>query len=184
MICRMLRRSLRADTARARLAVPFLIAALTAPTASATEVLPLSIEDLGRQAEQVVQGRVSRLRSYWNPDHTKIFTEVTVNVDRQYKGASLSQVRIVEIGGVVDTVKMTVAGSIIWRTDQEVLLFLEPSLPDRYRVSGFNQGRFAIERDPVSGDSVVKGNRRMQVEALLERALGSQFDRQLERGER
>ena len=52
---------------------------------------------------------------------------------------------------------MTVPGALQWRADEEVLLFLEPYKAGAYHVAGFSQGKFKIERDPVSGAPFVKG---------------------------
>ncbi|RKZ14235.1 hypothetical protein DRQ53_11985 [bacterium] len=51
---------------------------------------------------------------------------------------------------------MTVAGALDWTIGEEVILFIEESLPGRHRVSGFNQGKYSVERDPVTGQSIVR----------------------------
>ena len=41
----------------------------------ATQIVQKSFGDLGRDAELVVQGRVTAVQSYWNESKTKILTE-------------------------------------------------------------------------------------------------------------
>ena len=69
----------------------------------------------------------------------------------------------------------------------DVVLFLEDSLPGQYRVSGFSQGKYSVQRDPRSGEEfvvqaglgaaeLVGASRsfraeRLQLDDLLQRAL-------------
>lgn len=103
----------------------------------------------------VVSGKVEGVRSYWNDKQTKIFTETTIQVDEAYKGETASTVRIIQMGGVVGTVRMHVHGALAWRPGEDVLLFLDSYDADRYRVSGFSQGKFGVDRDPVTGEAFV-----------------------------
>lgn len=121
----------------------------------ATQVIYRSPRQLGEVSALVVDGKVSSVRSYWNDSHTKIFTEAVVSVNGAHKGDAGSTVRIVQLGGVVGNVRMTVHGALQWRQDEEVLLFLEPSIPGAYQVAGLFQGMYKIERDQRSGKAYV-----------------------------
>jgi hypothetical protein len=131
-----------------------LAASLCAP-AYATQVVYKSPQDLGRDAELVVRGHVQDVESYWNPAHTKIFTRTRVSVDETYKGDARPTIDLVQMGGIVGNVKVTVHGTIAWRVGEEVLLFVEPYDAGRYQISGFFQGRFKIQRDAVTGSAYV-----------------------------
>jgi hypothetical protein len=124
-------------------------------TTFATQVIYQTPRQLGEVSALVVDGRVASVRSYWNDSHTKILTEAVVNVNGAHKGDAGSTVRIVQLGGVVGNVRMTVHGALQWRQDEEVLLFLEPSTPGAYQVAGLFQGMYKIERDPRSGKAYV-----------------------------
>jgi hypothetical protein len=124
--------------------------------ASSTQVEYRSIEELGAESALVVRGEVSGVRSYWNQNGSRIYTEVTVQVVADFKGAAPREVRVVQMGGVVDGVRMTVAGALAWQPGESVVLFLEDSLPGRYRVSGFSQGKFDVERDERTGAEYVR----------------------------
>jgi hypothetical protein len=137
---------------RQKVGVTAALAVLLCVTAvEATQVLYRSPQELGKESALVVQGRVTGVQSYWNETGSKIFTEARVEVAEAYKGAKPGTVRVIQLGGVVGHVKMTVAGSLAWIPGEEVLLFLEPSNEGAYQVSGFSQGKFAVERDPETG---------------------------------
>lgn len=162
---------------------------LSPPPSPATQVQYRSVEQLGSDAQRIVRGTVVDVRPHWNESHTRIFTETSVNIAEDFKGDGSTTVRLLQFGGVVDGVRMTVAGALDWTIGEEVILFIEESLPGRHRVSGFNQGKYSVERDPVTGQSVVRQagfapaelvgapldefRTRMPLGELLERALPS-----------
>jgi hypothetical protein len=124
--------------------------------ADATQIRYKTVEQLGTESSDVVRGKVTSVQSYWNAAHTKIFTETVIEVDESYKGANASIVRLVQLGGEVDGVRVTVHGALKWRAEEEVVVFLEPYENGAYHVSGFSQGKFDIERDPDTGEVFVK----------------------------
>lgn len=129
----------------------------TAPAALGTTwVRELSARQLGDQAAAVVRGEVGGVRSYWNEQRTKIFTEILVQTRETYKGAPGASVTILQLGGVVDNVRVTVHGALQWQPGEEVLLFLEPYRDGLYQVAGFSQGKLPIERDPATGEAYVR----------------------------
>jgi len=129
---------------------------LLAASGLATQIIYRSPEQMGKESSLVVRGRVEGTRSYWNEKGTKIFTETRVRVEDTYKGRAPGEVSIIQLGGVAGNVRMTVHGVPSWRSDEEVLLFLEPYDRGTYQVSGFSQGKFEIERDPVTGKEFIK----------------------------
>ncbi|NIO29562.1 MAG: hypothetical protein GTO29_13525 [Candidatus Latescibacteria bacterium] len=135
--------------------VTLLVLAAAASLVQATQILYQSPKQMGRESPLVVKGKVATSRSFWNEKRTKIFTETFVDVDETYKGTGGSTVRIIQIGGVVGNVRMHVHGALSWRPGEEVLLFLEPYGTEGYRVSGFSQGKFEIERDPKTGEAFI-----------------------------
>jgi hypothetical protein len=120
---------------------------LLAPLAWATQVLYRNPQQLGSESALVVRGEVADVRSYWNESRTKILTETRIDVAQRYKGAAGSTINIVQLGGVVGNVRMTVHGALSWRPGEEVLLFLEPFQDGDWQVSGFMQGKYRVARD-------------------------------------
>ncbi len=143
------RRALLLAIALAGLALP-----LSGGRAS-TLVRQLSPAELGRGASVVARGEVTGVRSFWNAKHTKILTEVSVRTEETYKGTADGTLRILQLGGTVDNVRVTVHGAVAWTPGEEVLLFLEPAPDDALQVSGLSQGKFLVVRDPRSGEPLV-----------------------------
>jgi hypothetical protein len=144
-----------------RLCVVLFVIGLTAPhcfptLASATQVQYQSVEMMGASAQRIVRATVASVRPYWNDSRTRILTETTIEISEDYKGAGPATVRLIQFGGVVDDVRMTVAGALSWIPGEEVVLFLEESLPGRHRVSGFSQGKYSVQHDPVTGQAFVR----------------------------
>jgi len=125
----------------------FLALMIVAPLAQATQVLYKSPQQLGTESALVVRGEVTGVRSYWNQSGTKILTRTSISVDDTYKGASGRSINIVQLGGVVGDVRVTVHGALSWSPGEEVLLFLEPHTGGDWRVSGFFQGKYNVVRD-------------------------------------
>ena len=134
--------------------------------AGATLLEYLSPQQLGSRSELVVRGRVESSESYWNEKHTKIFTRTRIAVDQAYKGSAPPTVEVVQIGGIVGPIKVTAHGALRWRPGDEVLLFAEPIDAGSYRVSGFSQGRFKIERHPETGEAFIRAPRSEGVQLL------------------
>jgi hypothetical protein len=122
----------------------------------ATQIIQKSPQQLGEASELVVLGKVASVQSYWNEKRTKMFTKTQIHIETTYKGQKRQSVDIIQLGGVVDNVRVTVSGALQWKQGEEVLLFLEPYMKDQYQVSGFSQGRYEIERDKETGKAYVK----------------------------
>ena len=127
----------------------------TAGTAFATQVLYQTIEDLGTQAAVVVHGSVASVQSYWNDQHTKIFTETSITVDTTFKGDTGGTVQVLQLGGTVGNVRVTAHGALQWTPGEEVILFLEPFRDGKYQVAGFSQGKFNVVRDELTSEVYV-----------------------------
>lgn len=132
------------------------IVAFAVSAAVATQVIQRTPQELAQESALIVDGTVTGVRSFWNDDRSKIFTEATVAVGSTYKGRGGSTIRIVQPGGVVGNVRMTAHGALSWTRGEEVLLFLEPSVPGAFQVAGFSQGKYAIERDERTGRAFVQ----------------------------
>lgn len=136
--------------------IGMLYAVAVVPPAQATQIIYRTPQEMGQQSSLVIQGKVVGVRSFWNEKRTKVFTETTVQIDEAFKGANVGTVRVLQLGGTVGGIKVTVAGALHWKPGEEVLLFLEEATADAYHVSGFSQGKFNVERDPVTGEAFVR----------------------------
>lgn len=138
------------------LLVLVLVLSMATTLASATTIISRTPEEIARESAVVVDGKVTGVRSYWNDTHTKILTEATIAVDATHKGTAGAQVRVLQLGGVVDNVRMTAHGALAWKRGEDVLLFLEASGSGAYQVAGFSQGKYLIERDTRTGAEYVR----------------------------
>lgn len=133
-----------------------LVTGVLTTSSPATQVIPQTPQELARAATLIVDGKVAGVRSYWNDDHTKIFTETTITVANTHKGTAPGSVRIVQPGGVVGNVRQTAHGALMWQRGEEVLVMLEPGMGDAFQVAGFSQGKYEIERDSRTGRAYVR----------------------------
>jgi hypothetical protein len=136
-------------------ALAVLVTATCASLGKATQIEYVTPRQMGEESALVVRGSVESVRSFWNDAHTKILTESVIRVDETFKGGGGGVVRVVQLGGVVDHMRMQVHGALIWHRNEEVLLFLDRMEGGDYRVAGFSQGKFNIERDPVTGEAYI-----------------------------
>jgi len=130
--------------------------ALVFGSAEATQVIRSTPRQIADVSELAVQGKVSRVQSYWNADHTRIMTEARIAVDETFKGNAGSVVRVVQIGGTVGNVQMTTHGAVAWKNGQEVVLFLERAGSDTYQVAGLSLGKFDVRRDGRTGQAQIE----------------------------
>lgn len=128
---------------------------LSAPVVQATKIIQMNPERLAASASTVVRGTVTSVESFKNASGKKVFTETVIAVAESYKGSPGGQVRLLQLGGVVDGVKITVHGALHWTHGEEVVVFLEPYQGDSFHVAGFSQGKFQVERDPQTGRAFV-----------------------------
>ena len=136
------------------LALVVVLGLLTVPNAQATQILAKDLPSLGRDADLVVEATVVSTRAFWNEGRTRILTAVELDVERAHKGDAPRRVTVVQAGGELDGMRMTVHGVTQWRAGERVLAFLEPAFDAQYRVAGFSQGKFSIRTDPDTGEEI------------------------------
>ena len=125
-------------------------------SAAATTLVHLDTRALVRESSDIVIGRVEGTRSYWNPAHTRILTDVTVRVTRRLEGAPAERITLTQLGGEVDGYRTTIPGGPLFRVDEEALLFVWRDRGGRAQVNGLAQGKFEIARDAASGAAFVQ----------------------------
>jgi hypothetical protein len=123
--------------------------------ASATTVIPMSVEELTNAAERVVQGHAVEAWSNWNPEHTLIFTYTRFQIDENLKGISNSVITVKQLGGSAGGYTQHVAGVHHWSPGESAVLFLRASAPQdgTFAVVGLMQGDFRVRRS-ATGEMV------------------------------
>jgi hypothetical protein len=124
----------------------FAIAASFIPSAWASVVMALSVEELTARSDVVVLGEVASVQTHWSSDHRHLFRRVTVHARETWKGAAGpgAEVALVVPGGELDGVNETVVGEPVLREGDVGAFFLEPA-GNTHRVVGLSQGFFLQE---------------------------------------
>ncbi len=129
---------------------------LAATTVHATTMVRFDTPGLARQSHQIVIGRVAATRAHWNEAHTRILTDVDVDVTETLKGGPAQHVTLTQIGGEVDGVRMNISGCASFRPGEEAVLFVWHDARGRAQLTGLAQGKFEIERDARTGARTVQ----------------------------
>ena len=117
--------------------------------ALATTLLKLDLAALERHSEQIVAGQIVRLEA--RQDQGRIFTQVTLRVERAYKGQAkpAAELTFRQLGGRLGDVATYVPGQPQFRVGEQVLLFLERPQPGlALVVTGMAQGKFSLTQAP------------------------------------
>ncbi len=124
--------------------------------ASASTVVAMTLEQMSERAESIFLGRVTGTRADWNAERTRIYTYVTLEVERYLKGGSGSRVATVRLlGGRVGSYAAVVPGSPRFQVGEEVLLFCAGGGARIPTVLGMSLGKFTIVSD-ASGERILK----------------------------
>ena len=127
-----------------------------AAQAAASTVVAMTLEQMSERAETIFLGRVTGTCADWNAERTRIYTYVTLEVDRYLKGGSDSKVTTVRLlGGRVGPYLAMVPGTPRFDMGEEVLLFCAGGGARIPTVLGMSLGKFTIVAD-ASGEKIVK----------------------------
>jgi len=124
--------------------------------ASATTIIPLSVEELAGKSTNIFRGNAAETWTAWNPQHTLIYTYTRFQVTKSLKGQAQQTVTIKQIGGRVANTVQKVAGVRHFTPGEQDLLFLQPSKDNdgTFIVTGLMQGNFLVRR-AASGQMLV-----------------------------
>ena len=124
--------------------------------ASASVFLKEDIRSLKKSAEAVVHAKVVEVGSYWNADHTLIFTDVRLEVLGRLHGDADSQMVVRVPGGTVDDFTVEMEGAPRFNLDEEVVAFIARWKDGVPMVAGYFQGLSRVERDQL-GNPFLRG---------------------------
>jgi hypothetical protein len=136
-------------------ALLFGAAFLVATLAFATTVIPMSVEELTKSAEHVVQARAIEQWSAWAPDHGLILTYTRFQLLSTMKGGLPATFVVKQMGGRVGEQRTHVAGIRYFNSNDEAVLFLHPAAEkdSTYVIAGLMMGNFHVDRS--SGTALV-----------------------------
>lgn len=124
--------------------------------ATATTIVPMSVEDLTHAATHVVEAQAMHSWSTWNAQHTLIYTYTTFNVTQWLKGNASSVITVKQLGGSAEGYTQHVSGVRRFQAGEQTLLFLRPSAAadGTMVVVGLMQGNFRMYQG-AAGETMV-----------------------------
>ena len=124
--------------------------ASVAPRADAAMV-EQTLQQLTAQADRIVQGSVLATASQWDASHSYIFTTVALRASEVIKGtiAVDSTVLVVVPGGEVGGVGYGVEHAPHFTRGEAAIVFLTDLGDGRFRVTGWEQGKFTVNNNKV-----------------------------------
>ena len=141
-----------------------LLTVLATPLPVSALMLGMSTEQLAKESDSVVTGRVEKVESYWSYNRKIILSQATVAVERQVRGLVLTDWITVEYpGGEVGEMGMGVSDMVPLKEGEDVLLFLKSGKTERYvpdsmdaasspvfNIVGKAQGKYTIDASGVA----------------------------------
>ena len=111
----------------------------------------VTVAELTAQASDIIRGDVTAIESYWNESETFIFTGVTLKVAQIFKGELTipSEITVEIPGGKVGDIGLGVEHAPHFETGQQVILFLSEQNDSTYHVTGWEKGKFTLEKETV-----------------------------------
>jgi hypothetical protein len=149
--------SQRSSLTPTRLLLLLLLAAAAlfiALSSQATIMQRLEIEELTRSSTDVFHGQILSTETYWNAEHTRIYTGVRVRINEPFKGAARrgETIKVVQLGGEKDGVKMDYAGRPEFAAGESVVLFTTRNRNSELTVVALKQGKMRVEGPNVIRD--------------------------------
>ena len=112
---------------------------------------PLGIERMSELATQVVAGAIEKMESTWNHDHSRIYTRVTMRVERVLSGQAGRQIVFRIPGGTVGDTTVMVSEMPHFRVGEETVVFLRGTRGRLPSVLGGPEGKMPLSRGEDGG---------------------------------
>ncbi len=130
----------------------------------ATLVTKMSLTEMVKQSDLIIEGTVSKIQSQWNEEKTMIYTDIEINIKSAEKGSSQNNLLVIRLlGGRVGNIATIALGTPAFHRDEQLVLFLKELKPETltfflgkqttsklsmaYGITGWNQGYFKIMED-------------------------------------
>ena len=126
--------------------------------AVASIVVAMDLPAMVQQADHIAVVDVVSTSADWDAKHEKIFTTVELNVVERWKGAPVAgapdHLRVIQPGGTVGDLTMTVTGLSTFSPGERALVFLRGTATNA-RVLGLGQGKRPMRLESSSGKWLV-----------------------------
>lgn len=116
-----------------------------------TVLKKMNAKELTDHSNAIVVGKVKSKRSQWGNDGTKIYTYITIGVEKCVKGnLRSSEVTVRQLGGEVGGIGLKVVGAPEYEEGEDVLTFLEGNESNHFQCVGMAQGKYTIKTDEAT----------------------------------
>ena len=118
------------------------------------------IKNLSQGADMIITGKVIDQKSQWNSDNSRIYTNVTIQVDEYLKGSeNQDRIVITHLGGEVGSVGETYSHIPTFIDDENVLVFVKKSAKDEsLSVFEGEEGKLTLYQNKNTGEKVTSNN--------------------------
>lgn len=139
------------------LLIMLMISFITLSNAYGTVLRKMGAKELTNRSNVVVVGKVKSIRTQWSDDGTKIYTYITVSVEKCVKGnlPPSSEITIKQLGGEVGGIGLKVVGAPEYGEGEDVLTFLEGNESNYFQCVGMTQGKYTIKTDDVTKKKIL-----------------------------
>ena len=145
--------------------LPVIILLLIASVSTKTlpQTIQARMQNLTEKSDMILEGKVVKQNSSWNQNKTRIFTEVTIQVDEYLKGNSGNKTIVVTTpGGEVGDVGELYTHMPSFKSDEAVMLFVKEDKRDKsYKVLNGEDGKLTLYKDKKTGEKVTSFNRKI-----------------------
>ncbi len=107
---------------------------------------PLGIQKMSELATQVVAGTIEKMESTWNHDHSRIYTRVTMRVERVLSGQAGNRIVFRIPGGTVGETTVMVSEMPHFRVGEDTVVFLRGTRGRLPSVLGGVEGKMPLSR--------------------------------------
>jgi hypothetical protein len=120
----------------------------------ATIMQRLEIEELARNSSNVFHGQIISTQTYWNAEHTRIYTGVNVRIQESFRGGLRpgETIKVVQLGGEKDGSKTDYAGRPEFTAGESVVLFTTRNRNNELTVVALKQGKLLVDGQTVTRD--------------------------------
>ena len=139
---------------RPKLPTLLIAVALAGVSTSATVVVPTEFREVVTDAELIVRGRVTDVRSFVVPGDG-IDTVATVAVEAVLKGQADGFVSVRVPGGEVGGTRVVMVGAPTFKNGDRAVLFLKHTPDTNWRPIGLTMGVYRVQAEPGTGRAIV-----------------------------
>jgi hypothetical protein len=130
------------------LILTFLISFFIFPDKAFPLIVQQSLKSLSQKADRIIIGKVKAINSYFDKTSGLIKSRIKIKVKENVKKKVPSEIEIEVPGGKVGNLALCVSDTPHFTPKQKVLLFLKKK-KEKWRIYGWSQGKFTIEKDFV-----------------------------------